>query len=359
MALSTKGREAKFEYVKDLVDTYLDSYTELETRYKVANEKGEWNGKWTTNESEGIEGSKQIFRKAIVTDQWLTPNYVLKVNEAYWQYNDSLSVEEILSFFVSKGNDVGYRLLSMKIIGVDYYLFEQAIINGLLQTNDIYVSKMELDETNITADIKYESLNGFVSGNIYRKYEDITQEGENNYSQRLQTFFGSDLGSSLYDTSLNTINDAIENRHIPTLVPKVADENLAKALELNVDIYNPIFFTSTETITNTGTIPPRVYDTVLSTAKRSNRLNIELKVSSYNSESSDWNYGHFDLFKNWLESNEAQILGTFNADEITDAYIFPKQPDIYIRKYILPLFKDKDGTVVGFKWGKSPRSKDC
>ena len=202
VALSTKGREAKFEYVKDLAENYLDSYTELEVRYKIANDKGDWNGKWTTNESEGIEGSKQIFRKSIVSDEWLTPNYVLKVNEAYWQYNDDMSLEEILSFFVSKGNDAGYRILSMKIIGVDYYLFEQSIINGLLTTNDIYVSKMELDETNITADVQYQSLNGFVSGNIYRKYEGITKEGENTYSERLQTFFGSDLGSSLYDTSL-------------------------------------------------------------------------------------------------------------------------------------------------------------
>ena len=359
VALSTKGRDAKFEYVKDLAETYLDSYTELEIRYKIANDKGEWNGKWTTSEKEGIEGSKQIFRKSIVSDEWLTPNYVLTVNEAYWQYNDNMSLEEILSFFVSKGNDAGYRILAMKIIGVDYYLFEQSIINGLLTTNDIYVSKMELDETNITADVQYQSLNGFVSGNIYRKYENITQEGENTYSEKLQTFFGSDLGSSLYDTSLTTINDAIENRHIPTLVPKVADDNLAKALELNVDIYNPIFFTSTENITNSGTVPSRVYDTVLSTAQYSNRLNIELKVSNYNSQSSNWNYGHFDLFENWLKSNEALILGTYNAREITDAYIFPKQPDIYIRRYILPLFKDESGTVVGFKWdGGATKLKD-
>jgi len=347
VAISEKPRSAKFQYVKTLAETYLDSYTELEVRYKLENDKGNWSGKWTFEESQGMEGSKQMFRKSIVSDEWLTANYVMKVNEAYWQYNDNMSLEDILSFFVSKGNDAGYRILSMKIIGVDYYLFEQAIISGLLTTNDIYVSKMTLDETNITADVKYESLNGFVSGNIYRKYEDIANKGENSYSDKLNAFFGADLGANLYDTSLTTINDAIENRHIPTLVPKAADENIAKYLELNVDIYNPIFFQSSHpSLTNAGTVPQKAFNTLLSTGKYENTLNIETKD---NKESVKYVLGHFGLFKYWLEGASNEILGTYSVEEIVDAYIFPKQQDVYVREYILPLYKTNKGAVVGFR----------
>ncbi len=347
VAFSLKGREDKFNYVKKVAENYLDSYTESEKRYKVSDKSGSWSGKWSTDNSNTLDGSEKSFRKTIVSEKWDELDYVLQVQEAYWEYNDSISVDELLSFFISKGNSVGYRALSMKILGVDYHIFEQSIINGLLDSNNIYISKMSIDEKNITADVQYQSYNEFVSGNIYKKYDNFNQkdaQGENATIKNLNVFFGNELGATIYDMSLSTINDAIENRHIPTLVPNVADEALAASLELNVDIYSSIFFKGTHPeLTNSGQVAKKAFDNLLSTGYRA-ILELETLTTG---KSSIFAYGHFELFKNWLELNKSQILG-FNSEEIIDAYVFPKQQDYYIYNYVLPTYQNKAEEVVGY-----------
>ena len=93
----------------------------------------------------------------------------LKVNEAYWNYNSAITTEDLLSFFISKGDNEGYRMLCLKILGVDYYLFEQPIINSLLDSNDVYVSKLEIDESNISAEVEYEGKKLFYIGKYIRQ----------------------------------------------------------------------------------------------------------------------------------------------------------------------------------------------
>jgi hypothetical protein len=349
VSLSSVSREEKYDFCIKSIENYINSYTEIEVKYKVPDLKtGNWNGKWTSVEEDGIEGSQKIFRKPIESVEWQEPSYVLSVNEAYWIYNSDISTEEILAFFVSKGNDINYRILSLKILGLDYHLFESPIINSLIQSGEMYVSNMDLDEANITANVDYQSRNGFVSGNIYRKQETIQGQGQDviKYAEDLKIFFGEDLGVEIYENSSQTIDEAISNRFIPSLVPKVENEQLQKSLELNVDIFNRIFFQGVSDLTNSSSVPVRSINTVLSTGTKVNRMKIETKNGR---RSQNYPYGHFELFSNWLGNNRSQILGTFTSEEIKEAYIFPVQPPLFIFRYILTKFKDSDGDVVGYK----------
>ncbi len=358
VAVSNISLVEKFKFVENVIDNYLNSYTETYVKYKVSdNITGKWNGKWTEDSDLGIEGSKTIFRKSIESEAWLEPNYVLKVNEAYWTYNKEITTNELLSFFVSKGNDINYRILSLKILGIDYFIFEQSIMDSLVQSGEIFISKINLDQANISATIDYQSREGFVSGNVYSKKNIIMNNSndENTYSNQLNVFFGSELGITLYDNAAQTIQEAVSDRFIPTLVPQVENEALKKSLELNVDIYNPIFFQGVEKITNSSNIEARMINTVLSTGRNSNTMILETKSGS---KSNFDDLGHFALFNNWLRTNRNQILGTFSISEIQDAYIYPTQKHIFVIEHIMPKYKDKDGEVVGFKGDRSRNLKN-
>lgn len=334
VAISNKNNDQKIDYVLKLIENYLNSYTEVKEE-AVLDEEG--------NET----GDFKYIRNAIKTDDWDKPNYVLKVNEAYWQYNNHISTEEILSFFISKGDQAGYRELCLKILGVDYKLFEQPIINYLVETNDIFVSNIDIDEENIEVDISYEPKNEFISGNIYKKEKYINESSKDNgyaYSKALSAFFGDGIGSDLYSKASSTIQDALDSRFVPSLVPMVKNPEEAKKLELNIDISCPIFFRGKAIASNeiggVGVLTPDL----LSTGSQVNTLNI--MWGSRRSKS--YNYGHYGLFKDWLDQNRDKILGGYSYQEIRDAYIFPIDRDTYIKNYVLDRFKAND-SVVGFK----------
>lgn len=322
VALSLKDRDEKYDYASNLIDKYTSTYTRL-----VSDAKGE------------------LVRETIPTEEWTTPNYVLKVHEAYWVYNSNITNEELLAFFISKGNDVNYRVLCLKILGVDYHLFEQPIINALLKTKDIFVSKLDLDEANVTAEVKYESKNSFISENIYDK-EDYVKGNKSggSYNSNLGVFFGAELGSDIYDKTLSTIEEAISSRFVPSLVPNVRNEEEAKSLELNIDIYSPLFFSGTVSA-HLGGDTPKMYRSALITGKNENAINM---VYSHNS-SKYYEFGHFDLFKDWLIKHQAEIVGGYTWIEIVDAYVFPKSQVEYCSLYLFPNFKDGNGDTVGFE----------
>ena len=332
VGLSAKTREVKYEYVQALMQEYLNSYTHLVEQNEIG-EDGQPTGK------------KSIHREAIITEEWDTPDYVLKVNEAYWNYNSQITIEELLGFFISKGNDAGYRMLSMKILGVDYHLFEQAIIAALVETGDVFVSKLDIDEQNVTADIQYQGKAAFVSGNIYQKRRELTEsKGDSSYNKALEVFFG-DMSSSIYDSAITTVEDAITSRFVPALVPLVKDPKEVKALELNIDISCPIFFKGRANSTNNPKIPAHMKTNLLSTGRNLNTLNLKYSYM----ESRNYMYGHYELFNQWLDSNRVQIIGEYTYEEIRDAYIYPKKQDNYVFNFVFPLLKDVNKEIVGFK----------
>jgi len=324
VALSLKDRDEKYNYVEKLMDIYLSTYTRL-----------------------AVNGQGDTIRESIPTQDWVKPNYVLKVEEAYWAYNSKIKVSELLSFFVSKGNDAGYRMLCLKVLGVDYHLFEQAIINALLETRDIYVSKLKIDEQNITADVQYESKNNFIAGNIYDKKDYIEGSGGQNrdYSNNLSIFYGSDLGSSIYEKAQSTLEEAVASRFVPSLAPNARTEEEAKELELNIDIFCPIFFSGTVNAVRSKGDSIMQVEGALITGNKDNVINMTWS----NIQSRHLPFGHFEVFKGWLIKNESQILGEYRRDEIIDAYVYPTRPQDYIANYVFPNFKDVNLKMVGFK----------
>jgi hypothetical protein len=338
VSLSSKSREKKYDYAEKVINEYLNSYTE------VVSAENYFDKDLFSKLSDEEKGKNH--RISIESDEWKVGDYVLKVNEAYWSYNSSITTEELLSFFISKGNNEGYRMLSLKILGLDYHLFEQPIINALLQSNDIYVSKLQIDESNITAEINYEGKNSFISGNIYDKKSSITAGGDNTFSYKkgLDVFFGDELGSNIYDKSVTTIESAIESRFTPALVPLVKDEKEIKALELNIDISCPIFFSGEASSSNSSEVPVSLIKTFLSTGSSLNNLNMIWGSQ----ESKRYSFGHYQLFSNWLTANEPSILGQYTVQEIEDCYIYPISQDEYTYKYVFPLFKDANKIPVGF-----------
>jgi len=321
VSFSVSTRKEKYDYVYSLINNYLASYTELV-----------------------VAPNGKTKRVAIKTEDWDAENYVLKPNEAYWNYNSHISIEELLSFFLSKGNKESYRLLSMKVIGVDYYLFEQSITSSLIESKDVFVSKIDIDESNISLEISYEDRNTFVSGNVYEKESSVVDV---KYANALRTFFGEELGTEISDKAITEITSAKDDRFIPSLAPKARTEAEADMLRLNIDIFCPIFF-SGKNIYDIDNYSDNadtkwITDTLI-TGKYENKL--DLKWS--NDQSSYYNFGHFELFKKWLKSNSGQILGEFNADEIIDAYIFPVPQDEFVYSYLFPKFKDQNGDIVGF-----------
>ena len=342
MALSNKSDSDKYEYLLSLIDEYVNSYTEVVDAVDFYDP--------TSFGKLSDTAKKSKIRKAIPTEEWEQGDYVLKVQEAYWNYNATMSNEELLSFFISKGNKIGFRMLSLKILGVDYHLFEQSIINALLETGDVYISKMDLDEDNITADIKYQSKMDFLSGNIYEKKDHINtvSEGSINYQKGLQIFFGEGEGDSIFSKTSEAIEIAITSRFVPSLVPNVKDPEEVKALELNIDINNPIFFTGSAMGGVISDSLARRYDNLLGTAVgAANDLNLKWE----NKNSNTYKFGHYELFSSWLNGvgvSKNLILGAYTAQEILDAYVYPISIDEYIYKYTLSMWKDIDSQIVGF-----------
>jgi len=330
VALSLQGRVSKYDYVSKIIENYLASYTEL-----VTNNDGE------------------IIRKSVPTGQWSEPDYVLKVNEAYWLYNSKIKTEELLSFFVSKGNNVGYRILCMKILGIDYHLFEQPIIDSLLQSNDIYVSEINVDEQNISVDIKYQDKNSFVSGNIYNKKKYISQLPK--YKSDINTFFGESASSTVYDKAASTVEEAVSSRFTPSIAPVSRTEEEEKTLQLDIDIFCPMFFSGTVMAATGKGANLKEVQGALITGRADNMLN--LVWNTYQSKSYD--FGHFELFNRWLSSNANLILGEYDFNEIVDAYNYPKPQDLYIMTYIFPFFKDENYTIVGFNYDGGKNLKEA
>jgi hypothetical protein len=336
VALSEKLNSDKIDYINALIAKYLASYTQI-----LEDEDGNFK------------------RESIPVEEWTSANYVMKVHEAYWNYNSDIETNELLAFFMSKGNDVGYRLLCMKILGVDYNLFESAITDYLIDTKNLFIAKMDIDEENIEADIDYQSLNSFISGNIYRKEEIIIGKDDSsktNYRQNLSTYFGEGVGEEIYGKTVLAIEDAVASRFIPTLSPQARTEKEAAQLQLNIDIMNPVFFRGEVDAYEGGqksSKTPTLLNTVLSTGSTTfpagsadRKLNIVWKQNNSNSRE----LGHFSLFSDWISQLPAdEILGdSITAQEIKDAYIYPISQTNFIYNHIYKFFKDENGNITFF-----------
>jgi hypothetical protein len=315
----------KYVFAEDIMNTYIESYTML------------------------IEEDGKQVRRAKPRSEWLQGSYVYRVEEAYWKYNKDITISELLAYFISKGNKEGYRKLCLKILGVDYWLFYDAIINELLKEKVLFVKSIILDEENFEVDVEYADSASFVSGDIYTRESLVLSL---DYFNNLKSFFGEELGTELKVNAEEVITFAVKDRFIPKIKPKStgnAEED--EAIRLNIDLHCPIFYTGKHTTIGSSL----KYDKASITANLSDeatRLSIKTE-SGDNSTGS--RAGLLALFYEWVQSNASQILGGFQPVEIYDGYILPLQNTEYVYHYILPKFQDKDGNIVGIKGITTPK----
>jgi len=322
---STSSLEDRLSYVDDVVSSYIDSYTYLSK-----------------------EDGKEV-RKAKPKKSWKKIDYVYKIEESYWTYNQNICVDELLAYFLSKGNKTGYRYLSLKILGLDYWLFQDVISEKLIEEGFLFVNNIFVSEKDFIARIKYSDKNDFISKNIYEKKDELESDS---FLEYLKKYYGEEKGSEIEGNHLEIINEAIENRFVPTINP-VPTGNQAEdeANRLNIDIHCPIFYKASYTLKDNASV-----DTASSTGRAAPRIRIET-VTGYSSNSRVT--GIKSLFMGWLTSlPSSQILGNFSVDEIKEAYVMPVDKGYYIYNWIAPYWQDKDGNSKGIDLSDVKRNND-
>lgn len=295
--------DVKIDNIKSFMDAYLGSYSE-----QVTNDAGE------------------SFRRAKPKETWSNPDYVFRVEENFWFYNNFDKLE-LLTYFVTKGNDIGYRELCLKILGIDYYLFP-FLSEYLREQNLMYVTNIILDESSYSAEVKYESKEQLISKNVYEKLKNIS-----NMEDSMVLYYGEDTAKNNIDSVKQVLSTVIEGRFVPEIDPKsYTNEAEKNAKKLNIDLYSPVFFQSSYA----------GYSNLLSTGKLHNQtFRNSFVIESTVGSSRIWNAGHLTAFGKYVDQNANQILG---GDEsilgedarsyIWDAYIRPLPKSEYIEKYI-------------------------
>jgi hypothetical protein len=314
---SNKSLSEKFEYAESIIDSYIDSYTLM-----AADKDGKLN------------------RVAKPRKSWKIDGYVYRVEESYWKYNNHINSNELLAYFIAKGNRKGYRLLSLKILGIDYWLFYDAIINSLLQEQVLFVTRLSIDEENYKVEVNYLDESSYVSGDIYSRKRLISDE---EFEKNLASFFGSDLGASLHGSATEVITSAINNRFIPTIKVKTTDNPAEdEALRLNIDLHCPIFYNHTFKQGQSDI----TFSQASSTGSNHSNFLIECKTVAHPKRHSS---GLIQSFYEWISGAaiKTQILGGFEPKEILDGYILPISGKQYMYHYILPRFENVSGTRVG------------
>lgn len=321
---SNDSLSSKYVFAEEIMNTYLESYTAMVTENGAS------------------------YRTAKPRDSWMSSGYVYRVEEAYWKYNRDITLSELLAYFVSKGNKSGYRTLCLKLLGIDYWLFYDAIINELLKEQSLYISKLDIDEEEFTADVQYVDAAGFISGDIYVTEEYVVSE---RYKENIKIFFGEELGLELQSKAEEVIVNAVNDRFTPEIKPKATGNSEEdEAISLNIDLHCPIFYD--------GSMNQRGSNVKFSKANITGRRVASFPIRTKSGQNStSYDAGIIKLFSDWVSSNPSQIVGGYTSSEIYDGYIMPLQNTEYMYHYVLPRFQDKSGNVVGINGIRNPKWK--
>ena len=282
-----------------------------------------------------------------------TPNhyYIYDVRETFWMNNQNMSIKEVLAFFVSKGgskydNSIYYRKLSQRILGVDYYVFSAQLIPILLQEGLLCVEELGFEgTTRALTKASYTYAHNYILGDVYKKIEKLNGELQDN----IRLLYGEKKGNLIIDNQFTLLENAK-----PTPL-SFGDKN--KSLNLIVNIHNPIFYNGKEGyLSRVGEQTKTLRDgaVFLSTLDTGDRY-LPIEVSAIESRRyQQWQLekpfaisaSHLTKFYEWLifGTGEDEISKPYlkeNAEYIVDGYIFPKKPDIFIAKYLMPSNSDK------------------
>jgi superfamily II DNA or RNA helicase len=247
--------------------------------------------------------------------------YIHSVEETFWNYNPKITVEELLAYFVSKGDSIPFRKLSQRIIGIDYYIFFDHLIDILIENKMLAIEDISLNLVSKSIEkLEYKYIHEYASGNVYKKKEALKTEVDRygnivikGIDKDIYAYFGYDLGNIILENQQEILDDVT-----PTPCKIItAKEDKNKKLELSIN--NEIFF---QPIKEGGEV---------------------VKITPIEIVTKTWNFSkttaeHFEYF---LRSGKTRILGGISQQEIIDAYVSPLHKGTFITRYILPNWKPK------------------
>lgn len=143
-------------------------------------------------------------------------DYVWKVNEIFWRYNKNISIREMIAYFVAKGDDYHYRLLSYRILGLDCYLLKEKLIEQLIKELLVCVEDFAINirnksiETPLKITYKYE----YATGNYYTKRRKLRPTNVDNlevYPMResIMLYYGDDLGENIIQNQISFLENEL------------------------------------------------------------------------------------------------------------------------------------------------------
>lgn len=329
----------KLNYVEEISEKYLQTYTSVE---------------------KGI-------RSVITKDKWAN-DYVLKVEETYWRYNTEITISELIAFLISKENNKYYRLLGLKILGFDYWLFFNQKRDELISKNLLFISKIKINLDNFYSDVTYQAESEFITGNVYSKLKDISTEL---YKQNISYLFTPDIAENSAEIAKEKIEEAKNSRENPQINPKQQSTPEETAtLKLNIDLHCPLFYESSFNAAYGRTVVKGCEEGLCVNALGTGEVAelygnaLPLRTTQTDQSPEKFQAGHIMSFYKWLMAGNINYTTTgITTDEIVAAYILPIPLWKYAEIYTLRRFQDKDDNVVGItlekKKGRSSQlSKD-
>ena len=190
-------------------------------------------------------------KKFFIQGSQINYDYIWKVNELFWRYNSNLSIIEMIAYFVAKGDDYYYRLLSYRILGVDCYLFKDMFIEPLLIDGSLCIEDFAINVQlkNIEKPLSYSYKYEYATGNYYEKRKKLFSADESTldnlavYPMResIILYYGRDLGENIMQNQLSLLEDKLVKPSEMTWNSKTEKNKLLSSP------LDPIFLTSTTT----------------------------------------------------------------------------------------------------------------
>lgn len=177
-------------------------------------------------------------------------NYVYKVNEVFWKYNKNISTIELIAYFISKGDDYHYRLLSLRILGFDAFLFKEQLILPLLIQGFLCIEEFSLNayEKTIEKPMKLKYKYEYITGYYYEKAdalrigkdEPIINEIKLDLYDSIFAFFGKEDGEKIIQAQTSWLKEnkpkmvSIRGKEKSgdLLLPTLYDEKLLSHIEV-------------------------------------------------------------------------------------------------------------------------------
>jgi len=333
--LKIANNEELYETLIAFSSKYVDTYAPFQEKVIYETEGREQKEKKAT--VRWLNEEKDKFKKLAKENK--LEQYVLQVQEAFWQSNTSMDIQTVFAYFCTKGTNRYYRLLCVQILGFDYAHFVSRLSERLLEDEKVCVSRFEiLEETGRpvyfgTVPYELQYIAEYKSGDVYEKLEQLNQ-----MNGTLQAWFSSKKGQAISLNQTQQLKEAQPDKM------KLRWEPKTKVLQS---------YTENKDIPESKKEQYRLQQLRTITFNANDEICYETELffpssRSYNSLKS--------MFIDWLQGDGALHISPHiiienseysTADLINDAYLHPLQKGIFIYKHLRKIELNKRSRKTG------------